>query len=117
MTETFTSKKKQDSLINTELTCSLKNGQSITIPRPIREKLSFFPGDEVTVSLTAESNELMIRKVKGDTLDNKMIISERGAIRIPVELRRFLRLEREESFDIFVLREDEGILLKKERFA
>ncbi|MCG3419724.1 MULTISPECIES: AbrB/MazE/SpoVT family DNA-binding domain-containing protein [Oceanobacillus] len=111
--ETITLPNKRDQLTNTGIICKLNKRMTITIPKKIRKRLSLMAGDEVAISMIAKSNELIIRKVIEDTLDNKMIINEKGAIRIPIELRRFLSLE---NGDLFLLNlKDHGpfISLKK----
>ena len=90
-------------------TCILTNGYKITIPKLIREKLSFISGDEVTISLNSE--ELIIQKQYGDTLENKMVLNDRGTIKIPQEFIKLLSLERGDLFNLHLI--GSTILLKK----
>ncbi|MCM3763062.1 AbrB/MazE/SpoVT family DNA-binding domain-containing protein [Alkalihalobacillus oceani] len=113
MLEPNTSQMKKEQPSETGLICILKNGQTITLPKKIRERLCLNFGDEVTVGLTKKSKELIIQKCEGETLDNRMIVSERGAVRIPMELRRFIPLEKGDYFHIFIMKENQAILLKK----
>ncbi|MCM3715468.1 AbrB/MazE/SpoVT family DNA-binding domain-containing protein [Alkalihalobacillus oceani] len=112
MIEPFYSNNQQESLVDTGLACSFKSGQSITIPKPIREELSILFGDEVIVSVKANQNELIIQKNSGETVDNKMIVSEKGSIRIPKELKRFLHIKPGDTFKIFLL-SNQAIVLRK----
>lgn len=83
-------KKGQPSV--SKLTCRIDQKQSIILPNLIRKDLNIESGDEVTVSLSEKPAGLVIRKSYGDNLENKMIVGQRGAIRIPTELMRVLRL-------------------------
>ncbi|MGJ9459016.1 AbrB/MazE/SpoVT family DNA-binding domain-containing protein [Oceanobacillus sp. CF4.6] len=104
---------KRDKLTNTGIICKLNKRQTITIPKKIRERLLILAGDEVAISMVAKSNELIIRKITGNTLENKMIINERGAIRIPIELGRLLSLKKGDSFLLYLTDHVPFILLKK----
>lgn len=103
----------RDQLIDTGIICILNQGLSITIPKKIRKELSITAGDEVAVSLIAKSNGLLIQKNTENTLDNIMTINEKGAIRIPVELKRFLSLKKGDSFLLYIADHDPFILLEK----
>ncbi|WP_068672938.1 hypothetical protein [Oceanobacillus sp. Castelsardo] len=103
----------QNKLINTGLFCILNKSQCITLPITIRNSLSLIVGDEVTVSLTTHSKELIIKKLIGETVENIMIISNKGSIRIPEEIMRTLHLKRGVVFHIYVSIDESFILLKK----
>src|SRR5699024_2954723 len=77
-------------------------GQSITIPKKIRESLSLSEGNEVTISFTNNSRELIIRKLTSETFDNVMVVSQKGSIRIPNELLRLLCLKHGDTFHIYL---------------
>ena len=62
------------------LTCTLSNSYSITIPKVIRDILNLKNGDEVTISL--KSKELVIQKLSGETLENKIEKYERWIVPI-----------------------------------
>ena len=104
---------ERDQLTDTGIICKLSKRQTITIPKKVRERLFILAGDEVTISMIAKSNELIIQKTAGNTLENKMIINEKGAIRIPIELGRFLSLKKGDSFLLYLTDHDPFILLKK----
>jgi bifunctional DNA-binding transcriptional regulator/antitoxin component of YhaV-PrlF toxin-antitoxin module len=99
MHETGTS---SDELTDTGLFCTLNKTQSITIPIIIRDTLSITAGDEVIIGLTSNSKELFIQSLIGQTLENIMIISNKGSIRIPEELMRTLYLKKGEVFHIYI---------------
>lgn len=103
----------QNKLINTGLFCTLNKSQCITLPITIRNSLSLIAGDEVTVGLTTHSKELVIKKLIGETVENIMIISNKGSIRIPEELMRTLYLKKGEVFHLYVSINESFILLKK----
>ncbi|WP_100405380.1 AbrB/MazE/SpoVT family DNA-binding domain-containing protein [Bacillus solitudinis] len=113
MSEVFTSQNPRLQIIDTGLKCTIKSGYYVTIPKSIRKSLTLGCGDEVAVGLTGQADELMIQKLHGETLNNKMIISEKGAIRIPIELRRILKLEKEDSFYIFLEMYNKALFLKR----
>ncbi|KGA96268.1 MAG: AbrB/MazE/SpoVT family DNA-binding domain-containing protein [Bacillaceae bacterium] len=107
-------KEKVKELTDSNLMCSLKDKQHITIPSSIRRKLNILPGEEVAVGLADGLKDLIIKKNSDHSLDNKMIVSERGSIRIPTELTRALGLCKGDVFHIYLLIKDNCILLKKE---
>ncbi|WP_067727170.1 AbrB/MazE/SpoVT family DNA-binding domain-containing protein [Oceanobacillus damuensis] len=113
MCETISMLAKRDQLTDTGIICKLNKRLTITIPKNIRERLSLMAGDEAAISLIARSNELMIRKATEGTVDNKMIINERGAIRIPIEIGRFLSLENGDLFLLYFSNRGPFIILKK----
>ncbi|WP_188453354.1 AbrB/MazE/SpoVT family DNA-binding domain-containing protein [Virgibacillus oceani] len=113
MYETYKIQNKCNQFTDTGLTCTLNNGQSITIPKSIRETVPLMPGDEVTVGLTNSLQELIIRKYNRASLDNKMIISERGGIWIPKELRKSLCLRKGDMFQVYVSNSTQLIKLTK----
>ncbi|WP_332696210.1 AbrB/MazE/SpoVT family DNA-binding domain-containing protein [Halalkalibacter lacteus] len=113
MFEVVINEEKKKQLSVSKSTCNLNQRQSIIIPNLIRKRLNIHSGDEVTVSLSEKTNGLVIRKSFGDTLENKMIIGQRGSIRIPSELMRVLRLEVGDIFDIHSPDNDSFIFLEK----
>ena len=107
-------KERVNELVDSRLTCSLKHKQHITIPSAIRRRLNILPGEEIAIGLKGGSKDLIIKKYSDHSLDNKMIVSDRGSIRIPTELTRVLGLCRGDVFHIYLLKNDDCILLKKE---
>ncbi|CDO04324.1 SpoVT / AbrB like domain protein [Oceanobacillus picturae] len=105
-----------DKLTDTGLFCILNRTQSITIPIIIRDTLSLTAGDEVIVGLTSNSKELLIQKLIGQTLENIMIISNKGSIRIPEELMKTLYLKKGEVFHIYISIDESVILLKSKNY-
>jgi len=90
-------------------TCTLSKGYTITIPKLIRETLNLLSGEEVTISLAYE--ELVIEKRCKDTLENTMILNNRGCIKIPQEFINLLYLEKGDVFNLHV--DNNSILLSK----
>ncbi|MFC0560147.1 AbrB/MazE/SpoVT family DNA-binding domain-containing protein [Halalkalibacter alkalisediminis] len=113
MIETSYKKEKAKELIDSKLTCSLKHRQDVTIPGSIRKKLFILPGEEVIIGLEEGSNDLFIRKYTNHSLENKMVVSDRGSIRIPTELTRALGLCKGDMFHIYLVKNENGLLLKK----
>lgn len=105
----------QNTLINTGLYCILNKSQCITLPTTIRNSLSLIAGDTVTVSLITNSKELVIKKLIGETVENIMIISNKGSIRIPEELMRTLHLKKGEVFHLYLSIDESFILLKSKK--
>lgn len=92
------------------ITCILTKGHSITIPKLIRGKLSFISGDEITISLKSE--ELIIQKSYRDMLENKIILNDRGSIKIPQEFIKILSLKKGDRFNLYMVN-SRVVLLKK----
>lgn len=113
MCETISLLDKRDPLNDNGIICKLNKSLTMTIPKKIRERLSIMAGDQVAISLIAKSNELIIRKVTESTVDNQMIINERGAIRIPIEIGRFLSLKNGDLFLLYFSNHGRFISLKK----
>lgn len=90
-------------------TCTLSKGYTITIPKSIRKTLNLRSGEEVTISLT--SKELIIRKLYEDNLENKMILTDRGSVKIPQEFIKLLSLERGDVFILYLAKS--SIILKR----
>ncbi len=104
---------KRDEWSKTGLVCSLNYRHSITIPVKIRQRLSFISGTEVAVSATDTLKEIMIRELAGETSENIMVISDRGAIRIPIELKRAMRLVKGSTFHVFISKNEKAVLLAR----
>lgn len=90
-------------------TCILTTSYKITIPKTIRETLNLLNGDELTISL--RSKELIIRKLSQDTLENKMIINERGTVKIPQEFINLLSWEKGDLFNLHL--DNSSIIMRK----
>lgn len=90
-------------------TCTLSKGYTITIPKSIRETLNLKNGDEVIIGLT--SKDLIIQKLYDDTLENKMILTDRGSVKIPQEFIKLLSLERGDVFTLCLAKS--SIILEK----
>ncbi|WP_040980510.1 MULTISPECIES: AbrB/MazE/SpoVT family DNA-binding domain-containing protein [Oceanobacillus] len=97
---------------STGLLCTITNSYSITIPKPIRDILNLSPGDEVVIS-KSQSNELVVQKFSGSSLENIMILNERGSFRVPKEFIRFLYLEKGDTFNLYLNSEKQIVLLRK----
>ncbi|WP_047982421.1 MULTISPECIES: AbrB/MazE/SpoVT family DNA-binding domain-containing protein [Ornithinibacillus] len=102
----------QIQLIDTGLYCILNKHQSITIPKTVRKALALLAGDEVTVSMTSTSRGLIIQKLTNETLENIMIITRKGAIRIPVELKKNLCLEKGDMFQVYKSIDNQFVVLE-----
>ena len=111
MNETYFRNEKLNDKKKKTLTCTLSNGYSITIPKVIRDTLNLKNGDEVTIGL--KSKKLVIQKLSGDTFENKMILNDRGSVRIPAEIKNLLCLERGDIFNLYLTGNNECILLGK----
>jgi len=92
-----------------KITCILSNSYTITIPKFIREALNLLSDDEVTISL--KSNQLILRKLSEDKLENRMILNNKGTVKIPQEFIKLLPLERGDQFNLYV--ENKVIFLRK----
>ena len=103
--------KDLDMLRDKSLICILSSIYTITIPKLIRESLKLRYGDEVTISL--KSKDLVIQKVSGDTLENKMILNDRGSVRIPAELIKLLFLKKGDTFKLYLISNNQCVLLRK----
>lgn len=97
----------QEKVKNT--TCTLSTEYKITIPKLIREALNLVIGDEVTISLI--SKKLIIRKLYEDTMENKMVLNDRGAVQIPQEFIKLLSLEKGDLFNVYLA--DSSVILRK----
>ncbi|CEI82991.1 hypothetical protein J18TS1_07070 [Oceanobacillus oncorhynchi subsp. incaldanensis] len=98
----------------TGLHCMITSSYSVTIPKPIRDILNLSPGDEVIISSKHKSNELIVQKFSGNSIENIMILNERGSFRVPKEFIKFLNLEIGDIFSLYLNREKQIVLLRKQ---
>ena len=76
-------------------------GNTITIPKQIRERSNIQPRQEVVVSLA--NDVIYIKKyVQGESLRNQVIINSYGSCYIPVEVRKQSNIHFGMKFEIFV---------------
>lgn len=80
--------------------CILSKGNTITIPKFVREEINLICGDEVTISLT--SKEIIIWKQYEDILENRMTLNSRGTVKIPQEFIKLLSLEKGDVFNLYL---------------
>ncbi|WP_368505256.1 AbrB/MazE/SpoVT family DNA-binding domain-containing protein [Alkalihalophilus sp. As8PL] len=100
-------------LIETALFCKLNSRQDITLPNSIRNILLILPGMIVTIRLLPGTNDIQIQKGSASAVENKMVVSEKGSIRIPSEIIRRARIRKGDRFRIYFTNNEESILLKK----
>jgi len=99
-------------LIETNLFCTLNKRQFITIPKVIRNRLHLEAGSELTISMLHGSKDLLVQKPAKHTLENIMVLSNRGTVRIPQELKRYLCLQAGDLFHIYLSADERFIVLK-----
>ncbi|WP_249871653.1 AbrB/MazE/SpoVT family DNA-binding domain-containing protein [Oceanobacillus saliphilus] len=110
MRENYSLREESNKQTAKNTTCTLSKGYTITIPKLIRETLNLYCGHEIIIRL--QSKELVIQKLLyEDTLENKMVLNNRGSVRIPQEFIKLLSLERGDIFNLYLT--NSGILLKK----
>lgn len=83
----------------------LNKNNSIILPKWIRMKNDIIPGQEVIVS--THSGEIYIKRKLNESLENQMIISSRGSLWIPVEIRNRVKVESGTSFEVYTNDEKE----------
>lgn len=93
-----------------ETVCTYGANGTIVIPKYIRQLFQLEEQDKVIIKNIKDT--LLIEKEKENTLENKGKINKKGAIYIPVELKRFLFLEPGMTWKVFLNYEDQSILLK-----
>ncbi|GAA0316494.1 MULTISPECIES: AbrB/MazE/SpoVT family DNA-binding domain-containing protein [Oceanobacillus] len=113
MYDSYLLNEKNPQLSPTGLFCTLTSSYSITLPKPIRDILNLNPGDEIVISLRSQSHELVVQKFGGNSLENIMILNERGSFRVPKEFIKFLYLEKGDTFILYLNREQKIVLLRK----
>ncbi|WP_010650449.1 hypothetical protein [Oceanobacillus massiliensis] len=100
-------------LNETGLICTLSKVHSVTIPKIIRNTLQLKTGVEVTISLRTKSNDIVIQKNNGDASENKMVLNNRGSVRIPAEIIKLMYLNKGDIFKIYLASNNIFILLRK----
>lgn len=100
MRENYSLSKESSKQEEKNTTCTLSKEYKITIPKFIRQEFNLICGDEVTISLT--SKELIIRKQLEDTLENRMVLNDRGTVKIPQEFIKILSLQKGDVFNIYL---------------
>lgn len=111
MDEVCISLNKNSELIDTGMLCTLNKSQCITIPKKIRRLLSLKAGDEVTISLTNISKGMIVQKYTCETLENIMVVTNSGSIRIPKEFMKVLSLKIGDMFHIYRSFDEQFIIL------
>ena len=107
MEENYSLNQKRKKEKNT--TCTLSKCYTITIPKLIRETLDLMSGDEIIIS--SNSEQLIIQKLNEHTLENIMILNNRGSVKIPQEFINLLSLENGDTFILSM--SNSSIVLKK----
>ncbi|WP_083633479.1 hypothetical protein [Alkalihalophilus pseudofirmus] len=93
--------------------CKLNSRQDITLPHTLRKTLLIEPGVLITVGLVPGTTSIFIKKDIGSLVDNKMVVSENGSIRIPSEITKRAGFCKGDRFRIHVREKDGLILLHK----
>ncbi|WP_280771457.1 AbrB/MazE/SpoVT family DNA-binding domain-containing protein [Salipaludibacillus daqingensis] len=105
------------SIYDTKRVCKFKKDQTILVPAGIRKLVSFFPRDEVFVRFDEKSNDITIYRSDTQTVENRMLITQNGAVRIPSEIKNLVKLKEGDRLSIFVDNEFNGVILKKNHLA
>jgi len=103
---------RNDQLLDMNITCSFKKSNIIILPAVIRKKVLFYPGMELSVGFGTHSGQIAILRSTDSSSDNKMVISNSGAIRIPAEIKKLESLKIGDTFRVFVLGNKNGVVLE-----
>ncbi|WP_096190163.1 hypothetical protein [Evansella halocellulosilytica] len=109
----YTVQLERTNVIDTNVTCSVSNGYMITIPKFIRKKLGIGAGELINIGLSENHEAFILRKVKHDTPDNKIVVNERNMITIPAELRYYLNVKKADQFHIYYTNDRTAVFVKK----
>jgi bifunctional DNA-binding transcriptional regulator/antitoxin component of YhaV-PrlF toxin-antitoxin module len=82
----------------------------VQLPSKWRKEFGLLPGK--LAELTYIKKQVIIQKAQINTLNNKRIITENGAIFIPKELQLLLNVDSENEYCLFIDEMNEAFILK-----
>ncbi|MCM3597944.1 AbrB/MazE/SpoVT family DNA-binding domain-containing protein [Metabacillus idriensis] len=85
-----------------------KNGQ-ILIPSEVRNEFNLKIGN--IVKILSEDNSIILTKDKDLKLENESVISQRGSVSIPIEIRKIKKLSENMIFQMGVDKDRKRIYL------
>ncbi|WP_191567672.1 AbrB/MazE/SpoVT family DNA-binding domain-containing protein [Metabacillus idriensis] len=85
-----------------------KNGQ-INIPSEVRNEFNLKIGN--IVKILSEDNSIILTKDKNLKLENESVISQRGSVSIPIEIRKIKKLSDNMIFQMGVDKDRKRIYL------
>ncbi|PMC40201.1 hypothetical protein CJ195_00350 [Bacillus sp. UMB0899] len=86
-----------------------KSGQ-VYLPNCIRKDINLEPGDNIYIFL--DNKEIILAKEACEK-ENQCILSNRGTLHIPVEIRRICKITSAMKFNAIINKEDRRIILSK----
>lgn len=86
-----------------------KSGQ-VYLPNCIRKDLNLVPGDNIYIFM---DNKAIILAKEACEKENQCILSNRGTLHIPVELRRICNITSAMKFNAIINKEGRRIVLSK----
>ncbi|MCM3162059.1 AbrB/MazE/SpoVT family DNA-binding domain-containing protein [Metabacillus litoralis] len=89
-----------------------KSGQ-VYLPNCIRKELNLEPGDNIYIFV---DNKAIILAKEACEKENQCILSNRGTLHIPVEIRRICKITSALKFNVILNIEDKRIVLRKGYF-
>ncbi|MEB1807440.1 MAG: hypothetical protein LPK26_09085 [Bacillaceae bacterium] len=91
-------------------TCILNQGFLVTIPNSIRKEVNLKPSQEVLLYI--KSGNIVIQEKRLESTENMTLVSSKGSIYIPKEIRTTLNIQKRDTFQIFYNKETKTIILK-----
>jgi AbrB family looped-hinge helix DNA binding protein len=92
--------------------CTLSKAGIITIPSKIRKHLNIKEGD--MVKLKFSSKQIVVELTETGCVENVGVISGKGSLYIPKEIRRLLNLQGRAILNISVNPHLKGLMIEKE---
>lgn len=89
-----------------------KSGQ-VYLPNCIRKELNLEPGDNIYIFV---DNKAIILAQEACEKENQCILSNRGTLHIPVEIRRICKITSAMKFNLILIKEDRRIVLSKDGY-
>lgn len=86
-----------------------KSGQ-VYLPNCIRKELNLEPGNNIYIFV---DNQAIILAKEACEKENQCILSNRGTLHIPVEIRRICKITSALKFNVILNIEDKRIVLRK----
>lgn len=87
----------------------LSNNGALNLPAKWRKKLGLEIEDVVEIKLNTEG--IIIQRSVENNFENTRYISSKGTITIPVELRNFLRVDKNTEYCLYVNEEDQQFIV------
>lgn len=83
---------------------------TIILPKKWRTKFKLLPGS--LVDLEHQGDSIIIKKYEKDSTNNSRILSDKGEITVPVELRNLLAITENDEFCLYVDEKRQCFLLE-----